>query len=152
MIELLAVQATTTLALAAVVIKLRRELWPLIATAGPVDAGFWIRSASSLVVAGPQFEAAKTVIKIRWAFTEELFLRRRIRIYNVAMSDHSYYKDWKAWMNGDHRYRCISEKPRGLARLYSKAIYVLCFDMEDEKDRLFWNVIEIGRRMRKRWI
>ena len=47
MIGLLAVQAITTAALALVTIKLRRELFPMIATAGPVDAGFWLRSITS---------------------------------------------------------------------------------------------------------
>jgi hypothetical protein len=150
MIELLLlVQAITTAALAAVVIKLRRELWPMIATAGPVDAGFWIRSIDVMALEAPQFETAKTVIRIRWAFTEELFLRRRFRVYDVAMSSRSFCRKWKAWMNGDDRYRCLVEKPRGLTRLYNKAIKVVCFDMENERERMFWRVIEIGRRMRK---
>jgi len=72
MIELLAVQAITTAALAFFVIKLRRELYPMIATAGQPYASFWVRSIDVLVLAAPQFEAAKTVIRIRKLFTEDI--------------------------------------------------------------------------------
>jgi hypothetical protein len=155
MIELLlAAQTVATAALAAVVIKLRRELYPMIATAGPVNAGFWIRSVDVLVLAAPQFETAKVVTKVRWLFTEEIYLRYSFRVYDVAMapSGRYSYKKWKAWMQGDDRYRCLEEKPRGLARLYNKAIDVTCYDMEDEKDRKYWRIVEIGQRMRKRKI
>jgi hypothetical protein len=137
MIEpLLLVQAITTAALAFFVIKLRRELWPMVTAAGPEDAGFWIRSIDVLTLAAPQFETAKTVIRVRWAFTEELFLRRRFRVYDIAMRPGSryFYKRWKAWLSGDRRYRCEVEKPRGLARLYNKALDVVCFNIE-EKER-----------------
>jgi len=152
MIELLAIQAITTAALAAVVIKLRRELWPAVATAGPVDAGFWIRSVDVLVLAAPQFEAAKTVLRVRWLLTEELFLIHSLRVYDVAMypSDRSFYKRWKAWLSGDNRYRCLVEKPRGLSRLYNKAIDVVCYDMENERSRKLWEVIEIAERRRRK--
>jgi hypothetical protein len=135
-IELLLVQAITNLALAVVVIKLRRELWPMISSAGPEFVGFWIRSVDVLVLAAPQFETAKTVIRVRWAFTEELYLRRRFRIYYDVMTPSSryYYKMWKAWLNGDRRYDCKVKKPRGFARLYNKAFHVFCYDRE-EKER-----------------
>jgi hypothetical protein len=154
MIELLAVQAITTAALAFFVIKLRRELYPMIATAGPVDAGFWIRSIDVLVLAAPQFEVSKTVIKARWLFSEELFLKHSLRVYDVAMrpGSRSFYRKWRAWLSGNDRYRCLEKKPRGLARLYSKAIDVVCYDMENERSRKLWEVIEIataGRRRRK---
>jgi len=136
MIELLlAVQAVATAALAFFIIKLRRELWPMTAAAGPVDAGFWIRSVDVLVLVAPQFEVSKTVIKIRWLLSEELFLKYSLRIYDVAMRPGSryYYNMWKAWLNGDNRYRCVVKRPRGLARLYNKAIEVLCYDREEEE-------------------
>jgi hypothetical protein len=152
MIELLAVQAITTAALAAVIIELRRELFPMIATAGQENLGFWIRSVDVLAVETPQFEVSKTVVRIRWQLTEELFLIHRLRFYNVAIrpSNRGFYQQWKAWLNGDSRYRCVVEKPRRLARIYSKAIEVVCYDMENEKDRRLWEVIEIMRRGRKR--
>jgi hypothetical protein len=151
MIELLAVQAITTAALAAVVIKLRRELWPAIATAGPENLGFWIRSVDVMALEAPQFEAAKTVTRIRWLLTEELFLRYRLRFYDVAIRpvNRGFYKEWKAWLSGDSRYRCVVEKPRGLGRIYSKAIEVVCYDMENERDRRLWELIEILQRGRK---
>jgi hypothetical protein len=152
MIELLAVQAITTAALAAVIVELRRELFPMIATAGQENLGFWIRSVDVLAVETPQFEVSKTVVRIRWQLTEELFLIHRLRFYNVAIrpSNRGFYQQWKAWLNGDSRYRCVVEKPRRLARIYSKAIEVVCYDMENEKDRRLWEVIEIMRRGRKR--
>jgi hypothetical protein len=154
MIELLAVQAITTAALAAVVIKLRRELWPMVVGVGPEDAGFWIRSIDVFALETPQFETAKVVIKVRWLFTEELYLRRRFRVYDIAMDPGSrgFYERWKAWLSGNDRYRCLEEKPRGLSRLYNKAIEVVCYDMENERSRKLWEVIEIataGRRRRK---
>jgi hypothetical protein len=132
---LLLVQAITTAALAAVVIKLRRELWPMVTAAGPVDAGFWIRSIDVLTLAAPQFETAKTVIRIRWAFTEELFLRRRFRVYDIAMdpSGRSFYKEWKEWKSGSRRYDCRVKKPRWFAKIYTRAIDVVCFDKEKEE-------------------
>ncbi len=152
MIELLAVQAVTTAALAFFVIKLRRELWPMIAAAGPTHASFWIRSVDAMVLRTPQMETSKTVIRVRWLLSEELFLIRRFRVYDVAMRPRSryYYKMWKAWLSGDDRYRCLQEKPRGLTKLYNKAIEVICYDMQDEKDRRFWRVIEITTRRRRR--
>ncbi len=159
MIELLlAVQTITNLALAAVVIKLRRELWPMNATAGPADQVLtplmrvFIRSVNVLVLRTPQFEASKTVIRVRKLFTEELHLTHSLGVYDVAMvpSGRSFYKEWKAWLSGDGRYRCLEEKPRGLARLYNKAIDVTCYDMENEKDRRRWEVIEIAMRRRRR--
>jgi hypothetical protein len=151
---LLAAQTIATAALAYFTIKLRRELHPAIATAGPEDAGFWIRSIDVLVLAAPQFETAKVVTRVRWLFTEEIYLRRRFRVYDIAMDPRSryYYKMWKAWLGGDNRYRCLEERPRGLARLYNKAIDVTCYDMEDEKDRRYWSVVESWLRSQKRGI
>jgi hypothetical protein len=135
MIELLLlVQTITTAVLAALVVKLRRELYPTFATAGSVDVGFWIRGSNVLIVAGPQFEVSKTVIRTRWLTSEELFLKYSIRVYDVAMKPtRTFYKEWKAWLGGDRRYDCRVKKPRGLARLYSKAIDVVCFEREEEK-------------------
>jgi hypothetical protein len=160
MIELLAVQAITTAALVFFVIKLRRELYPMIATAGPVDAGFWIRSVDVLVLAAPQFEASKTVIRIRWAFTEEIFLRYSLRVYDVAMapSGRYFYKEWREWMQGSSKYDCRVKKPRGLARLYSKAFDVVCFDREEEERKFREEVqkylskpTKYRKRRYKRW-
>jgi hypothetical protein len=147
MIELLAVQAITTAALAAVVIKLRRELWPMIAGAGSEDVGFWVRSSSVLLVETPLLKAAKTAIRIRWLFSEELHLIHRLRVYDVAMHPYRrhHYVRWKAWLNGDDRYRCEVEKPRGLARLYTKAIDVFCKEKEPPKE-----VVILPSRWRKR--
>jgi hypothetical protein len=147
MIELLAVQAVTTLALAFFVIKLRRELFPMIATAGQPYASFWIRSVDVLVVEAPQFEAAKTVIRVRWLFTEELYLIHSLRVYDVAMHPlrRHHYVRWKAWMQGDGRYKCEVEKPRGLARLYTKAIDVFCKEKKPPKE-----VVILPSRWRKR--
>jgi hypothetical protein len=147
MIELLAVQAVTTLALAAVVIKLRRELWPAIATAGPENLGFWIRSVDVMVLAAPQFEVSKTVVRIRWLLSEELLLIHRLRFYDVAMvpGARHHYVRWKAWMQGDDRYKCEVEKPRGLSKLYNKAIDVFCKEKEPPKE-----VVILPSRWRKR--
>jgi len=147
MIELLAIQAITTAALAAVVIKLRRELYPMIAGAGPFHTGFWIRSIDVLVLVTPQLEAAKTVIKIRRLREEELFLKYSLKFYDVAMHPTSqrYYSKWKAWMQGDDRYKCEVEKPRGLARLYNKAINVFCEEKEPPKE-----VMILPSKVRKR--
>jgi hypothetical protein len=149
MIELLLIQTAATLALAFFVIMLRRELYPMIATAGPADdvltplARLWIRSVDVLVVETPQLMVSRTIIKIRRATSEELFLRYRIRVYDIPMSPRrrDFYKEWKAWMQGDSRYDCWVEKPRGLARLYSKAFDVVCFDRE-EKERKLWERIQ----------
>ena len=147
MIELLAVQAVTTLALAFFVIKLRRELYPMIATAGPAYASFWIRSVDVLVVETPQFEASKVVIKVRWLFSEEIHMTYSFRVYDVAMHPYRrhHYVRWKAWMQGDDRYECEVEKPRGLARLYNKAIDVFCKEKEPPKE-----VIILPSKVRKR--
>ncbi len=159
MIELLLVQTITNLALAFFVIKLRRELWPMTATAGPADQVLTplLRSLMRidvLVLAAPQFEASRTVTRMRWAFSEELFLKYSLRVYDVAMdpTSRSFYKEWREWMQGNDRYRCVVDKPRGLARLYTKAIDVVCYDMENERSRIFWRAIEIamgGRRRQK---
>ncbi len=142
MIELLlAVQTITNLVLAFFVIKLRRELWPMTATAGPADEvltplmHIWIRSVNVLVLAAPQFEVSKSVFKTRWLFSEELYLRYRFRVYDVAMRPISryFYKEWREWMQGSRKYDCWVKKPRGLARLYNKAIDVVCFDREKEE-------------------
>jgi len=147
MIELLAVQAITNLALAFFVIKLRRELYPMVAAAGQPYASFWIRSVDVLVVEAPQFEAAKTVIRVRWLFSEELHLTYSFRVYDVAMHPYRrhHYVRWRAWMQGDDRYRCEVEKPRGLARLYTKAIDVFCKEKEPPKE-----VVILPSRWRKR--
>ena len=147
MIELLAVQTITTLALAFFVIKLRRELYPMIAGAGPTHASFWIRSVDVLVVEAPQFEVSKTVIRVRWLLSEELFLIHSLRVYDVAMHPYRrhHYVRWKAWMQGDDRYECEVEKPRGLARLYNKAIDVFCKEKEPPKE-----VIILPSKVRKR--
>ena len=147
MIELLLVQTITNLALAAVVIKLRRELWPMIAGAGSEDVGFWVRSSSVLLVETPLLKAAKTAIRIRWLFSEELHLIHRLRVYDVAMrpSSRVFYKEWRAWMQGDDRYSCKVEKPRGLSKLYTKAIDVFCKEKEPPKE-----VVILPSRWRKR--
>jgi hypothetical protein len=149
MIELLAVQAVTTLALAFFVIKLRRELYPMIAGAGPTYASFWIRSVDVLVVEAPQFEVSKTVTRVRWLFSEELFLIHSLRVYDVAMrpSSRVFYREWKAWIQGDDRYRCEVEKPRGLARIYTKAIDVFCREVKKEEKK---EVVILPSRWRKR--
>jgi hypothetical protein len=149
MIELLLVQTITNLALAAVVIKLRRELWPMIAGAGSEDVGFWVRSSSVLLVETPLLKAAKTAIRIRWLFTEELHLIYRLRMYQEAMEPASrvFYKEWRAWMQGDDRYRCEVEKPRGLSRIYSKAIEVFCREVKKDKKK---EVVILPSRWRKR--
>ena len=160
MIELLVVQAITTAALAFFVIKLRRELYPMVAGAGPVHAGFWIRSIDVLVLATPQLEAAKTVIKIRRLLEEELFLKYSLKFYDVAMypTSQRYYSMWKAWMQGDAKYDCRVKKPRGLARLYNKAIDVFCFDREEEERKFREEVqkylstpTKYRKRRYKRW-
>jgi len=147
MIELLLVQAVTTAALAFFVIKLRRELYPMIATAGQPYASFWVRSVDVLVVEAPQFEAAKTVIRVRWLFTEELYLIHSLRVYDVAMHPlrRHHYVRWKAWMSGDDRYVCEVERPRGLSRIYSKAIDVFCKEKKPPKE-----VVILPSRWRKR--
>ncbi len=143
MIELLlAAQTVATAALAFFITRLRRELYPMLATAGPADdvltplMRLWIRSIDVLVVETPQIEVSKTVIRMRRLLTEELFLRYSLRVYDVAMYPgyRHHYVRWKAWLNGDDRYVCEVEKPRGLARLYTKAIDVFCLEVEkDEK-------------------
>jgi hypothetical protein len=160
MIELLAVQAITTAALAFFVVTLRRELYPMLATAGPVESGFWIRSIDVLVLVAPQFEVSKTVIRLRWLTREELFLRHRFIVYDVAMEpiSRNFYKKWKAWLGGDRRYDCWVEKPRLLARLYNKAIDVVCFDKEEEERKFREEVqkylskpTKYRKRRYKRW-
>jgi hypothetical protein len=138
---LLLVQAITTAALAFFVIILRRELYPALVTAGPADdvltplMRLWIRSIYVLVVDAPQFSVSKSIIRIRRVTSEELFLRFRIGVYDVPMhySSRRFYKEWKAWLGGDRRYDCRVKKPRGLAKLYNKAIDVVCFDKEKEE-------------------
>ena len=156
MIELLAVQAITNLALAFLVIKLRRELWPMIAGADPPGSGgvgFWIRSINVLLVEMPLLRVAKTVIRVRLLFSEEIHLIYRFRVYDVAMhpSSRVFYKEWRAWMQGDARYDCRVKKPRGLSKLYTKAIRVVCFDKEEER-KLREALARVPRRRRyKRW-
>jgi hypothetical protein len=148
MIELLAVQAITNLALAFFIIKLRRELWPMIAGAGPVSAGFWLRSVDVFAVQAPQFDVAKTVIKVRWLFSEELHLTYKFRVYDIAMDPVSrlFYKEWREWVGGSTKYDCRVKKPRGLSRLYSKAIDVFCKEKKvQERD-----VVIVPTRRRKR--
>jgi hypothetical protein len=147
MIELLAVQAITTAALAFFVIKLRRELYPMIATAGPTYASFWIRSVDVLVVETPLLRVAKSVTRVRWLFSEEIHLTYRFRVYDVAMHPYRrhHYVRWRAWMQGDDRYRCEVEKPRGLSRLYNKAIDVFCKEKKPPKE-----VVILPSRWRKR--
>jgi len=150
MIELLLVQTITNLALAAVVIKLRRELWPMIAGADPPGSGgvgFWIRSINVLLVETPLLRVAKTVIRVRWLFSEEIHLIYRFRVYDVAMDPiiRHHYVRWRAWLSGDGRYDCRVKKPRGLARLYTKAIDVFCKEKEPPKE-----VVILPSRWRKR--
>jgi hypothetical protein len=147
MIELLAVQAITTAALAFFVIKLRRELYPMIATAGQPYASFWVRSVDVLVLKAPQFEAAKTVIRVRWLFSEELYLIHSLRFYDVAMDPlgRYFYKEWREWMQGSSKYDCRVKKPRGLSRLYTKAIDVFCKEKKPPKE-----VVILPSRWRKR--
>jgi len=152
-IELLIVQTITTLALAAFVIKLRRELWPMIAGAGSEEIGFWVRSSSVLLIITPQIRAAKTVIKVRWLFTEEIHLIHSLEISDVAMEPTSrvFYTMWKEWMMGSDKYRCKVEKPRGLARLYTKAIDVVCFEQKDaEQKEVKWVPMPTKYRKRRR--
>ncbi len=160
MIELLAVQVATTAALAFFVIKLRRELWPMIAAAGQPYTSFWVRSVDVLVLRAPQFEAAKTVIRVRWLFSEELHLTHSLRVYDVAMnpSGRYFYKEWREWMQGSRKYDCRVKKPRGLARLYSKAFDVVCFDREEEERKFREEVqkylstpTKYRKRRYKRW-
>jgi hypothetical protein len=150
MIELLLVQTITNLALAAVVIKLRRELYPMIAGADPPGSGgvgFWIRSIDVLLMEMPLLMVAKSVTRVRWLFSEELHLTYRLRVYDVAMrpSSRVFYKEWRAWMQGDDRYKCEVEKPRGLSRLYNKAIDVFCKEKEPPKE-----VMILPSKVRKR--
>lgn len=152
MIELLAVQAVTTVALAAVVIKLRRELYPMIAGADPPGSGgvgFWIRSIDVLLVETPLLRVAKSVTRVRWLFSEELHLTYRFRVYDVAMhpSSRHHYVRWKAWLSGDDRHRCEVEKPRGLSKLYNKAIDVFCKEKKEEKKDVV--IVPTRRRRRK---
>jgi len=95
----------------------------------------------------PQFEASKVVIKVRWLFSEEIHMTYSFRVYDVAMHPYRrhHYVRWKAWLNGDDRYRCEVEKPRGLARLYTKAIDVFCKEKEPPKE-----VVILPSRWRKR--
>jgi hypothetical protein len=149
MIELLAVQAITNLALAFFVIKLRRELFPMIAAAGQPYSSFWIRSVDVLLVETPLLRVAKTVIRVRWLFSEEIHLIYRFRVYDVAMHPYRrhHYVRWKAWLNGDDRYRCEVERPRGLSRLYNKAIDVFCREVKKDEKK---EVVILPSRWRKR--
>jgi len=152
MFELLAIQTITTAVLAFFVIILRRELYPMVATAGPGFENlplFWIRSIDVLVVEAPQFEASKTVTRVRWLLEEELYLRYKFRVYYVAMHPHSHH-NYKIWKKGDNRYRCLAEEPRGLARLYNKAIEVICLDIESETGRKLWEALEVLRKWKRK--
>ncbi len=147
MIELLLVQTITNLALAAVVIKLRRELWPMFAMAKSGEVGFWVRTVDVLAVEAPQIDVSKVVIKVRWLFSEEIHMKYRLRVYDVAIHPDArhHYVRWKAWLSGDDRYRCEVEKPRGLSRIYTKAIDVFCKEKEPPKE-----VVILPSRWRKR--
>ncbi len=161
MIELLlAVQTIATAALAVFVIILRRELYPAIATAGPADQVLtpllrvFIRSMNVLVVETPQFEVSFTVTRVRWLLSEELFLKYSIRVYDVAMYPvyRHHYVRWKAWLNGDDRYVCEVERPRGLARIYSKAIDIFCKEKKEEPPKEAMRLPSWVRKRRyKRW-
>jgi len=154
MIELLAVQAITTAALAAVVIKLRRELWPMFAMAKSGEVGFWVRTVDVLAVEAPQIDVSKVVIKVRWLFSEEIHMKYRLRVYDVAMdpSGRYFYKEWKEWMQGSSKYDCRVKKPRGLARLYTKAIDVFCREVKkDEKKEVVILPSRWRKRRYKRW-
>jgi hypothetical protein len=100
-----------------------------------------------MVLAAPQFEVSKTVVRIRWLLSEELLLIHRLRFYDVAMlpGARHHYVRWKAWMQGDDRYKCEVEKPRGLSKLYNKAIDVFCKEKEPPKE-----VVILPSRWRKR--
>jgi len=149
MIELLAVQAITNLALAFFVIKLRRELWPMFTVAKSGEVGFWVRSADVLEVATPQFEVAKVVIRVRWLFSEEIHMKYSLKVYDVAIHPDArhHYVRWKAWLSGDDRYRCEVETPRGLSRIYSKAIDVFCREVKKDEKK---EVVILPSRWRKR--
>ena len=54
---------------------------------------------------------------------------------------------WRAWMQGDDRYVCKVEKPRGLSRLYNKAIDVFCKEKKEEPQK---DVVIVPTRRRKR--
>ena len=102
----------------------------------------------------PQFEAAKTVIRVRWLFTEEIFLIYSFRVYDVAMDPLSrvFYKEWREWLRGNSKYDCNVKKPRRLSRLYSKAVRVVCFDREEKEWKLREALERVPRRRRyKRW-
>jgi hypothetical protein len=156
-IELLLVQIITTLALAFFVIKLRRELYPMIAGADPPGSGgvgFWIRSIDVLLVETPLFRVVKSVTRVRWLFSEELHLTYRLRVYDVAMlpGTRHHYVRWKAWLSGDDRYECEVEKPRGLSRIYTKAIDVFCREVKkDEKKEVVILPSRWRKRRYKRW-
>ena len=50
-------------------------------------------------------------------------------------------------MNGDDRYRCEVKMPRGLSRIYSKAIDVFCREVKKDEKR---EVVILPSRWRKR--
>jgi hypothetical protein len=61
-------------------------------------------------------------------------------------------------MQGDTKYDCRVKKPRGLARLYSKAFDVVCFDREEEERKFREEVqkylstpTKYRKRRYKRW-
>jgi hypothetical protein len=87
------------------------------------------------------------VVRVRWLLTEELFLIHRLRVYDVAMhpSSQHHYARWKAWMQGDTKYDCRVKKPRGLSKLYNKAIDVFCKEKEPPKE-----VMILPSKVRKR--
>jgi len=72
----------------------------------------------------------------------------------VAMHPHRrhHYVRWRAWMQGDDRYKCEVEKPRGLSRIYSKAIDVFCREVKkDEKKEVLILPSKVRKRRYKRW-
>lgn len=50
-------------------------------------------------------------------------------------------------MSGDDRHRCEVEKPRGLSKLYNKAIDVFCKEKKEEKKDVV--IVPTRRRRRK---
>jgi hypothetical protein len=124
------------------------------------EVGFWVRTVDVLGVVMPQFEVSKVVIKVRWLFSEEIHLTHSLRIYDVAMdpSGRYFYKEWREWMQGSSKYDCRVKKPRGLARLYSKAFDVVCFDRKEEERKFREDVqkylstpTKYRKRRYKRW-
>jgi hypothetical protein len=157
MIELLLVQTITTAVLAALVIKLRRELYPMLATAGSADDVLTplmrqLMRHNALIVKSPQLLVSRSIIRMRQTTSEELFLRYRVRVYNTPIDPgyRYFYKEWKEWKSGSNKYDCRVKEPRGLARLYNKAIKIICTEKKEEKRPR--EIIIPPKRMRRRGI